>query len=215
MNRDPGRETSKSNHIGVLTRSKRKSSQAGRDMDEVATTIPKESRNQKRAQIENDALVHEDLEELQMIFADFVEALNSKDNESISDRVKRGNRRKMINNISDENPNTQTPSLKRVKRESRKSKNSKKNKEDGRKASKKQNTLEPIEEDVKKENIMNGKDNSEPTTQLPKNELNLPQSKNHSQHSSSKLQPKETENSPKKQNSNANFNGKIPELAPV
>jgi hypothetical protein len=211
MNREMGRETPKQTHTGVITRSRRKSSQAGRDMEEAKVQVQRDTTNHKRAQIENDDFSLEELSELQVLFADFVEALNLKDNETISDRVKRGSRRKMVSNVPEEVPNR---SLKRVKRDTRKSKGGKKAKEDSRKSSKKQVVLEPIEEDVKKENL-NGEGNEDHKAQSPEDSTNPPQSHNQSQNSQTKVTPKPNDNSSEKQNSNVNFNGKIPDLAPL
>ena len=209
MNREMGRETPKHTHTGVITRSRRKSSQAGRDMEEGHLAVPEETGTGKRAQIEDDDPSLEDLSQLQVLFADFVEALNLKDSETISDRVKRGSRRKMVNNVQEEVPNR---SLKRVKRDGRKGKGAKKAKEDSRKTSKKGVTLEPIEEDVKKEN---NNENEEHKAQSAQDSTNPPGSHNGSQKSGPKVNTKPVENSPEKQNSNVNFNGKIPDLAPL
>ena len=211
MNREKVKETPKSSHTGVITRSRRKSSQVAKDTEEVHPIPIKESRTGKRAQIDTQDLAHEELSELQVLFSNFVQALNSKDNESISDRVKRGNRRKIMVNASEELPNR---SLKRVKREHRKAKVGKKPKEDSRKTSKKQVTLEPIEEDVKKENI-NGDQNDQQKKDSPEDSTNQAESNNQSQNSVPKETPKSEQRSQEKQNSNINFNGKIPELAPV
>ena len=210
MHRDTSQETPKQSHTGVITRSRRKNSLLSQDCEERTSAIPSQSHGQKRAQIGEEGVDLDDFQQLQKLFANFVEALNSKDSESISDRVKRGTRRKMLTTVS-EDVNGQTRSLKRVKRETRKMKANKKVKDDLRKTSKKIAELEPIEEDVKKENLVNGEDSSE-TRQL-KSKIDSKtgpeiesQSRTKDQHSQLEV----TKLDSKKQNLDKNFNGKIP-----
>lgn len=140
------------------------------DTDEGAPTTETHTQNRKRAQIEEDSAELENFPEIQNLFAGFVDALNVKDTETISDRVKRGTRRKMLSQSSEDISNAPSRSLKRVKRESRKAKSGKKVKEDSKKTSKKVAELEPIEEDVKKENLVNGEESAERRKSEPKDE---------------------------------------------
>lgn len=211
MRRVAAQETPKQSHTRVITRSRRKNSLLAQDTDEGPPATKAQSQNRKRAQIGEETVDSGDFEELQSLFASFVEALNLRDTETISDRVKRGTRRKMLSNASEDVSNVPTRSLKRVKRESRKAKTGKKAKEDSKKTSKKIHELEPIEEDVKKENLVNGEDSTErrkPVSEADPHTARPEPAPDSQAPEVTQLQAAELDS--KKQILDNNFNGKIP-----
>ena len=212
MDREGKQETPKQTHSGVVTRSKRKSSLMLRESDEGGSPARPEGGAQKRAQISSDARQTEKFEDVQSMFGEFIAALNSQTQESISDRVKRGARRKMLSNGASEAENLQERPLKRVKQASRKAK---KVKEDGRKGGRKGTDLEPITEDVTNENRVNCQDSEIKAQVEIEKKKESAQSENEEHGETQDNAQQSVKANSQKQISEKNFNGKIPEKAPV
>ena len=199
----------------MVTRSRRKSSLRLTETEESSTGKLEESKGNKRAQIGKDAKEEEDFEGIRDMFANFIELLNGKGGETSSMRGRRGSQKKGETNRESEQGNMGERHLKRVKRETRKSRGGRKAKEESSKRGPKVPDLEPIKEEVKKENETNGRPSSvikSPSTEKRKRSTKEDMEISKEEPPVPKAEEK-MEAEPEKPQENRN--GKIPELAPV
>ena len=145
MNTVRARETTRQSFTGVVTRSKRKSSQMIEDSQDTQPDLHSESSSQKKDKNDEDLNDLNDLNNIQDLFSDFIEALNSDNLPMTKKETKNKNQKEILVKRHIEDPQVVQLALKRVKREIRKT----------RRVVKKSSDLEPIEEDVSKENLKN------------------------------------------------------------
>ena len=113
----------------------------------------KQQKNQdKRVELSSESWKQEDLQQIQSMFSDFVDALNLSVEVGGSRNIRRSRgARAVIHKESDQSEENRL-NLKKVKGEGRKGK---KRGEEGRKGAKKKVNLEPIEENILKEDQIN------------------------------------------------------------